>query len=84
MVRQEVSVLFGGTGVWCLVCHHEIQFSELSVILMLTVIDLQFSACKSYYFVVVVCVFQLVTPKLLGHLELCSYTLAWWMHPIPV
>ena len=32
--------------------------SELSVIIMLTVIDLQFSACKSYYFVVVVCVFS--------------------------
>ena len=28
MVRQEVSVLFGGTGVWCLVCHHEIQFQS--------------------------------------------------------
>ena len=25
--------------------------------------------------------FQLVTPKLLGHLEPGSYTLAWWMHP---
>ena len=32
--------------------------SKLSVIIMLTVIDLQFSACKSYYFVVVVCVFS--------------------------